>query len=102
MPARQLDGDIDAGGPAVRGHDAIDQKRLLHGDVADARQVFVTQRIRLGHQVLDHQIIAICPGVLKIGQRVHTRGIGYLPGLFGQLRDRLQNMAVEHRARFGQ
>ena len=93
---RQLHRHIDRRHVTLFGHQSPHQQRFIQGDLANISQFPVTQRLRARHQIGDNQVIALRFGILEIGNRIDTDGIGNLPRLFGQLFHQRQRVATKH------
>ena len=98
---RVLEGDVDAGGARIGGDEVAAQERFTQRDVAAALELGRRQGATAAHQVLDGEIIAIGPGVLKVGDRVDADRIRDLPGLRREPLEGIDQLGLEDRALAG-
>ena len=87
---------IDAGSGHVASDQVAGEQRLGHGDLSLVVQLGLFHAPAVTDQVGNGQIISYRLAVLEIAQRIHADRVGDLPGLFGQLLDRVGDFGGEH------
>ena len=95
-----MNAHVNAGRPTLRVDKSVPKQGLGERHLAhsvDRPSVGVTRR----KEILDDQVIFLCPGVLKVGDGVHARGVGNLPGALRQLGHRLERAGIEDGALVG-
>ena len=97
----KMQGDVDAGDVPGGRYEAVDQQRLVQGDVPDFLQGLGRLRRGVGHQVGHEQVVLHGASVLEVGDRVDTDGKGNLPRLLRQVLHRSQHRGGEDLAAFG-
>ena len=67
----QLQCDVNKTYAAVRRDNPTVQRRFCHGSRADAVEIFLCQFVRIEHHIFNDHVVAFCPGILVIRQRIH-------------------------------
>ena len=95
---RQNESDDQPADPPVAGHQAAGKLARGQRDRLDTRQPCVVQIPRVFDKRADDQVVAVRFAMGVVGERVDPAGIGRFPPRFGQLLDRAERLAGEHRA----
>ena len=88
----QVQRHVDAGHVRRRGNEAVDQQGFVQGNLPGFQQGLGRLCGGVGHQVGHEQVVALGAGVLEVGDRVDTDGIGNLPRLLRQALDGGQHL----------